>query len=673
MKLLENWLPPDGSGDPIGCLATSFTFDGDFFSTECLARFLQLSGAYGEGDQVSDVALMLEEEERLSETSVVVLADRNCRPEARNLRWDLVPVTVQGALLHAKVALLIWDRAMRMIIGSANLTAAGYRRQLETVVAFDIDDQTSLPRSFVEAALAELRDMVMNHAYGDPSRPGPKNRAIRLLDIAAERAGRLPNRPRGNLRVALAPARTGLNPLRVRNDIWRGPRPHRVVALSPFWDEGTGALPGAEAVLAELGRRGRHGAAPEATFVVFAEALPGGIVIRAPERLSSIASGRVITEVRAVAEQDRRLHAKALLYEGTESVALMIGSSNLTAKGLGLAARSHREVNVWFAASPGSPEAKRLGAFVPLGEAVDASGSWEVGDDEDELALAPLPEGFLDALLTLQDQRPVLQLAFDSARLPARWSVTTPAGSIVIDSEGWHTEGTPRTFTWPADDPFPSALDVTWSSTAGEASATWPVNIGDPGLLPPPAELRGLPVSVLLSILASTRPIHVALETELRRQQSTGTDDELDPLRRFDSSGQLLHRIRRASAALWGLQQRLKKPATDIDALEWRFTGVIGPRAIAEGLMAEVTGDNLRAAEAAFILAELALTVARVRWDEVAPRLEQSKVRWLVECALEDIAKQARSLDLQVGTEIDGLALYVEQALKEAKTQWSGT
>ncbi|MCJ7795882.1 MAG: hypothetical protein MUQ56_03825, partial [Thermoleophilia bacterium] len=80
--------------------------------------------------------------------------------------------------------------------------------------------------------------------------------------------------------------------------------------------------------------------------IILMEALPGGCVIRAPRALLEIAPARIAAEVRSMASEAgdvRRLHAKALLYEGDDSVAIMIGSSNLTAKGLGLAGRSHRE------------------------------------------------------------------------------------------------------------------------------------------------------------------------------------------------------------------------------------------------------------------------------------------------------------------------------------------
>ena len=78
----------------------------------------------GEGDRISSIAAVLEEEDRLSETQVSVLVDRRTPAERRNLRWDVLSVAVPGGLLHAKVAALLWERCARIIVGSANLTSA---------------------------------------------------------------------------------------------------------------------------------------------------------------------------------------------------------------------------------------------------------------------------------------------------------------------------------------------------------------------------------------------------------------------------------------------------------------------------------------------------------------------------------------------------------------------
>lgn len=673
MKLLEHWLPPDGAGDAVGCIATTFTFDADFFTTDCLARFLRLSGAYKEGDATSDIALMIEEEERLSEARVVVLADRNCRPEARNLRWDLLSALVPSALLHAKVTILMWERATRIIIGSANLTPAGYRRQIETAVAFDIRDEAAIPAPFLDALVGELRDIVHKHTYGDAARPGPKRRALEVLDLAADRASKLPRHALDShgVRIALAPGESGISPLATRAEVWRGGPPRRVIALSPFWDEAENP-PGAVAVLAELSRRSARGQPPTATFVVAVEPLPGGTVVRAPRSLLSFGTKRITTEVRSLYKEPddiRRLHAKALLYEGDDCVAAMIGSSNLTAKGLGLDSRSHREINVWFATTPHTREADLLRAMVRYGDPIEGDWEWDATTDEDELALEPLPEGFADALLTSADGQWVLDLAFRVDRLPTAWAVRTPSGSPLVDSAQWEAAGGPARYQCAlVPSSLPSALDITWPGRAGQAHATWAVNVADLDVLPPPADLRDLPVDVLLNVLASTRPLRIALEVELRRHQKglAGHDDELNPLKRFDSSGLLLHRVKHASAAFWGLQRRLARPLGSLDSLEWRLGGIIGPRVIAAGLVAKVGRGQLRPAEAAFLLGELALTLARVDWVGITRGVQTTEVRRRVRDVLTELSGQAASLNIDTDASIDGLAAYLRDVFNES-------
>ena len=138
---------------------------------------------------------------------------------------------------------------------------------------------------------------------------------------------------------------------------------------------------------------------------------------------------------------------------------------------------------------------------------------------------------------------------------------------------------------------------------------------------------------MLLAALASTRPLPVALEHELRRRQRAGDDGrriELDPLRRFDDSGLLLQRARHLSLALWRLQERLSRPTTSIDALHWRLHGALGPLAIADGLVRAALEQQTLPGEAHFLLAELALTVAAVDWVGVASGIDPERVRALV-------------------------------------------
>lgn len=116
-KLLDAWVAPDDAGDPVGCVATSFTFSPVFFEEECLARFLQL-----ESDPTEDGPVYLvEREEKLAQlTCSAALVDQHHCRGGRSLRWDLISARLPQGLQHAKVSLLYWSNLCRLMIGSAN-------------------------------------------------------------------------------------------------------------------------------------------------------------------------------------------------------------------------------------------------------------------------------------------------------------------------------------------------------------------------------------------------------------------------------------------------------------------------------------------------------------------------------------------------------------------------
>ena len=185
--------------------------------------------------------------------------------------------------------------------------------------------------------------------------------------------------------------------------------------------------------------------------------------------------------------------------------------------------------------------------------------------------------------------------------------------------------------------------------------------------MPPAPQLGDLSVEVLLAALASTRPLPLALERELRRRQRARDEKvgiDLNPLHRFDDSGLLLQRARHLSLALWRLQERLSRPATSIDTLQWRLQGPIGPLAIADGLVRAALNQEPLPGEPHFLLAELALTIAAVDWDHSAAGVDRRKVRTLVKGVVNSIAERVGEL----GAAPDpALETYVRDALKEAR------
>jgi len=76
-RLLDYWVPPDAAGEPVGCVATTFTFDSVFFEEECLTRFAQV-----ESDPQEDgPAYLIEREEELAglACSAVLVDQHPCK------------------------------------------------------------------------------------------------------------------------------------------------------------------------------------------------------------------------------------------------------------------------------------------------------------------------------------------------------------------------------------------------------------------------------------------------------------------------------------------------------------------------------------------------------------------------------------------------------------------
>jgi hypothetical protein len=195
--------------------------------------------------------------------------------------------------------------------------------------------------------------------------------------------------------------------------------------------------------------------------------------------------------------------------------------------------------------------------------------------------------------------------------------------------------------------------------------ATWTANVLDRAALPVPSDLSDLPVAVLLAALASTRPLPVALEQALRkREQGAARDDilPLDPLRRFDESGLLLERVRHASLALWQLGERLARPCNSLDAVRWRLHGVVGPVAIADGLVRAARSEETLPGEVHFLLAELALTLAAVEWN-LAESVDRRQAGALVRDVLVGISERLESLPAPAHHALDD---YVSDAVREA-------
>lgn len=623
MKLLDRWLPPPGAGAPVGCIATSFTFDQELFEQECLPRFLNRP-VTGVDDAVSDA---LAADEALSEAHVGVLLDQSaCRPDPRNLRWDLLAVQVPNALLHAKVVLLHWERFLRVVVGSANMTNAGYRRQAEIAMAFEAHDGTDLPGGVFEGIIDAVTEMV-GWVPGTDSGPGPKRRTRETL--ARMRAFvaslDLPGEPRrGDPRITTALTGPGQPPLfSALAGAWpqSGP-PRQAYVMSPYYDENPGQTAAAlEGIVAQRGER-------SITFLMQVDELSEKRVARASSELATAFNPRADVGFQAFEseDRDRRMHAKGLMLCSDDHLVASFGSSNFTRAGTGIGANPHVELNMVFSVRRDTDAGDLLWRAIPDGKTFDpADADWmsQPDDEVPEAGYQPPPPGFVEALFDPGDH-PVLRLIFDAASLPQRWHLAVPGenGATVYDSGQWHADGCPDTVPCPlprvdgTEARLLHLLQVTWVSAGVEERSWLVVNVTDPAKLPPPEDAAGWSLEDLMAHLGHHHRSH---GNALGASTVVSTALEDDPLKRYTSSGFLLQRVRRFADSLAGLSDRLQRPAHRIEALRWRLFGPLGPEALARAICDEAArSDEALDGEPAFLLAELALMLSRLDWTAVA-------------------------------------------------------
>ena len=653
--LLDFWQKPDGAGDAVGVLATTFTLDPDFFERHCLARFLAVTSVDEGTGSAEDIVATLELEEGLRAPMVTVLADRSAQAERSTLRWDLLHCQVDTGLLHAKVAILLWENRTRVIVGSANLTPAGYRHNIELALAAELGPACIVRREVLRAIADELEsylDLVPGLTTAVPA----SQTARRLLRLFRQRLDEQPV-VRTKLLMAFAPTNPTARPLDHFAGAWRGAKPLRAIHVSASWDSNDPAVLNTVGAMLTGHPRAERGHCIAVTIG------PGGETSFPP----GYRREGVIDDVRQLGPLDeniRPLHAKCLVIHSNQWVAALVGSSNHTRGGLGLGGpRRHREVNMWLGAPLNSKEGKALNGLVPCGTPVTLEAPYEESEDEDEADdLAALPSFFHLCRLSKNDETWELTLSFGGSDAPKIWRVSLPSHETVIDNEKLQARGSPTSIVHSVEpEHLPMFLDVAWD----DSQATWSVLADDRHDLPPGPGLADLTSSQLFEALATGRTLAQMVREKLERDASAraGPGIVTDPLKRFDSRSTLLRRGRALANALAALERRVARPARTLDALEARLSGPLGPLFVASKVVAEFHEGSQPRPDTMFTLAEIALTVGRVPWGEALQYLDRTEGAKLVGETIDALD----TLRAQLGSDPADLADYAERAIKEAK------
>ncbi|MCL4206470.1 MAG: hypothetical protein KJ000_28645 [Pirellulaceae bacterium] len=670
-KILDAWIPPEDAGQPVGCVVTSFTFSPVLFEEECLGRFLQL-----ETDPKDDGALYLvEREEKMRQLMcAAALVDQHHARGVRSLRWDLLPARlVRGqGILHAKISLLLWSNRARLIIGSANLTEDGYRRNHEVFGVLDYFADSDAPLAVLRETIQFLRDAV---GYATPA-IGAASPTVGRWNGFLDRVSELSRQwgrdelPRNLSKPRVFTLLTGPN----RPDVFAAIREQCPAAIpselacvaSPFFDppEQVPNRPASE-LWTLLKQRGEA----IVEFDVTAEEVSGenAFFLKAPESLkwanpANRASAETVFK-RLRQEDNRPLHLKSLWLQNDRVVLLLIGSSNFTSAGLGIGRAQNLEANLVYVASRQDGDA--VGAFeqawlpveeFPIGFVQKFKPRLDESEDVPAPGLVPLPSEFGEATFGCDEQQErSIEFTFLGAP-PEGWALFAEDGQEAFVTEtAWQSQGSPSLLRLCWSSPrAPSGFAVTWSGATGWA--WWPVNVQSAAALPPPPELKDLPLESLIEILTSAKPLSGVLKSPRGPKVGpTSGNNPLDPHKRVDTSKFLLQRTRRVSDALYGLRQRLEKPVVSQQALDWRLRGPVGVMALAEAIERET-----QQGERAFLLAELCLELARVKPQVGSGSFSASRLR----AALREIAAEIRT-KIQADALSPQLQAYVKAAFEE--------
>lgn len=635
--MLELWRPPPHAGDPVGCLATTFTFAPGLFDEQCLARFLEIESEPNR----EDLAFLLERESRLGGVYAGVLVDHTQAGVEHSLRWDVLPVRIPHRRQHAKVSILAWTSHVRVIVASANLTEQGYRANHEVAVPLDLTPESgnfetlAAGLDFCRALLAFV--------------PGPAT-ALPSVQRAERFIGRVRQQTRtwksegrrGHVRQALvctlpssgrgAPARSSLTEA-IQLCRARGGSPDEVWVASPFFDDDERARD----VTATLCKSLARSADRAVWFCVPAirdEAAPVPRLAAPRALFDTPAKYNTGVSIELLPDRDadrnaRPWHAKMIAFWADRYSALMVGSSNFTSAGLGIRARRNAEANlltvvdhVEFSRDRGAlediwPEMEE----VPDPEVAEWIGGVPDHDEEELAATPPAPPGFLSAVFHAGTPSRIT-LHLDAESLPESWSVTAGGRetTALLSSAEWVDQGRPAAadLPWTAPQP-PEKLLVRWA----EFEAFLPLNVEDPHQLPPPSQLEYMTADDMLGILAAADPSAAFRAWAKRLERSDVFDDDLDaatpvdldPLRRFDLQATFLHRIRRRARVLAQMRANLQRPVWRHQALEWRLRGLVGVQAVADRLARDVAGTNGQPDEALLTLADFLIVLREVDYQ----------------------------------------------------------
>lgn len=620
-KLSDRLLPDARTGALEAVLATTFEMRHDFVDTDWLPTLLELHTQ----DERSLVGRVAIERELARLDSVTLLMEpRRYRDggRSRHLRVDVVPAPGLAGKLHAKVTVLLFAKAVRVIVGSANLTDNGYRKNRE--VALTLTSHTARP---------SIHDALVREA---------------LLGFEQHLGAALTDSARDTVRKALArtPASASIADT---SFAWSGPGHalwprfvelwpkdeaiEKLTLVSPFWaQEAADTL---DRLLHALRERGGITPKTEVRLITAAHALTrtewgpmlppsfkahdwGSLGVRVTAQAADPSVSKEEVDGMEDFIGTRDLHAKVVIAQGARHGVAYLGSANFTAHGWGFAGHANVEAGVLLRRPSGHADLAALTMPV-CGKCIELGGpGMDAIQDSEVIPTDPPWPGFILRVVLNGDAKAYnLAVDLDVQRVPAPWRMELrsagepPAVLVASDAS---TAPKPQ-LTVPLSADHARRLFV-----EQQVWAVWPESPeGSPVPMNATAELRHT-LPLLPDQRAPNEDWLLAYFQGRVDWQSLWNDPDEKPRalpaslvtpRSVDTTGIQAYQMREFVEALAGVQRHLRDgEMRTAGAIRLELLGPISPLALARAAVAAEKSGQRSATAAAFQL-EALLTYVR--------------------------------------------------------------
>jgi hypothetical protein len=635
--LATYWRPLRDVGAPIACLASTYTFHAALFEEELLPRFLGLRFDNTERERV----FVAEREDHLGMVTAAVFVDA-AHIDGRQTtgRWSQVPVRVKGGCQHSKVVVLLWEKMIRVLVTSANLTSTGYRKNREVAACLDFYKGEG-------AAPGKLLDQILDFFEHDlmplgRMPPGTRTRLTEAIRQSRKRAKGwmlpkssdtlptttfIPVSPKHDTKAA----RNVMGPLL---HAWGSGKAREIHVMTPFVGDSAVAVRSTMKELFRIPRtRGAEGHVitgghpSQGDSSVFNLTLPDWF----RDEWSDAWKGEkaplsvyVIPPRRAGEKADRQLHAKGLLVTSDDRTLLVVGSSNFSPHGFGVSI-FNLEANLCYVVRDPNHIAT-LKRSLPVDWNTDGTNKVRWPNAPDVVADDPPPTNPLppDAFLwaTFHEQTGTLSIAIDAAcTLPKKWSIRIPGRDrSVFESDRDPLAITSGLVTFSLGEAGRAQrltyFTLRWTDEKGvQREARMPTLVNDDAELLPPEGLRSLQSDDIVSCLLSGKdPVEWAEDEEHRDEagKRKKSDKSYDLLKTIDTDSYVIYRTRRFGRALAALSQRLLATLPTPTAIQHRLQkDPVGPLMLARAVSSEgQAASTAGRAATLFALGELQLTLS---------------------------------------------------------------